>query len=119
MKVRFLQMQTGWRVKNLDRSEKFYQQLGFQTVYRNDPIHLVMSKDNVTLHLSTLEQGGGGCQIMVDNVDALYEALKTKIVKHLDSEVGDREWGCRDFSIEDPDGNIITFSQTLESPTTA
>ena len=35
------------------------------------------------------------------NDDAFYDGLC------------DRPWGCRDFTIEDPDGNALTFSQQL------
>ena len=50
---------------------------------------------------------------MVDNVDKIYELALTLNLNVVYDGLGDRPWGCRDFTIEDPDGNGITFSQQL------
>lgn len=110
--VRFLQAQPGWRVASLDTARSFYRGLGFVPVFEVGAARLVMARDAVTIHLSTTEGHPGGCQIMVDDVDALYRELDTRDLRVL-HEPGDRDWGCRDFTIEDPDGNEITFSQVL------
>ena len=76
-------------------------------------MHQVMGKDSVVIHLSTVEGGTTSCQIIVDDVDQLYQfALKLKL-KILYDGLGDRPWGCRDFTIQDADGNSVTFSQQL------
>ncbi len=110
--VKFLQAQPGWRVGSLDASRSFYREIGFTPVYEVGAAHLVMARDAVTIHLSTTEGHPGGCQIMVDDVDALYRDFSTRDLRLL-YDIGDRDWGCRDFTIEDPDGNEITFSQVL------
>ena len=110
--VRFLQAQPGWRVDSLDASRAFYRDLGFVPVYEVGAAHLVMARDAVTIHLSTTEGHPGGCEIMVDDVDTLYREFGERGLRPR-HDIGDRDWGCRDFTIEDPDGNEITFSQVL------
>ena len=111
MHVRFLNAQPGLGVSDLDAAVAFYEQLGFRPIHRNADLHQVMQKDSVVIHLSTEEGGPGGGQIMVDDVDTLYEVALKLDLKILYDGLGDRPWGCRDFSIEDPDGNSWTFSQ--------
>lgn len=111
--VRFLNAQPGLGVSNLDSAVAYYEQLGFRSVYRNADMHQVMQKDSVVIHLSTEDVGAGGGQIMVDNVGELYKLAIELGLKILYDGLGDRPWGCRDFSVEDPDGNGITFSQQL------
>ena len=96
--VRFLQAQPGWRVSSLDTAKAFYRGLGFVPVYEIGAAHLVMARDAVTIHLSTTEGHPGGCQIMVDDVDALYRELGTRDLRVLD-ELGDRAWGSRDTGV--------------------
>ena len=110
--VRFLQAQPGWRVGSLETAKTFYRDLGFVPVYEVGAALLVMTRDAVTIRLSTTEGHPGGCQIMVDDVDALYRELGNRDLRLL-YEIGDRDWGCRDFTVEDPDGNEITFSQLI------
>lgn len=100
-------------VSDLDDAVAFYEQLGFRPVYRNEDMHQVMQKDSVVIHLSTAEGGPGGGQIMVDDVEQLYYLARSLNLSVLYDGLGDRPWGCRDFSIEDPDGNEFTFSQQL------
>ena len=110
---KFLNAQPGLRVHDLDDAVAYYSRLGFRPVYRNEDIHQVMQKDSVVIHLSTVEGGPGGGQIMVDDVEQLYQLAQSLNLKILYDGLGDRPWGCRDFTIEDPDGNGFTFSQQM------
>ena len=113
MNVRFLNAQPGLSVDNIDDALAFYSKLGFRPVYRNEDMHLVIQKDSVTLHLSAEHSSPGGGQIMVDDVQQLYDCVVSLNVRMLYDGLGDRPWGCRDFSIEDPFGNRLTFGQQM------
>lgn len=71
----------------------------------------VMDRGDVQLHLSAVEQVQG-CQIIVEKVDQLYQEIITTEVKVI-YPLADRPWGNRDFTIEDADGDPITFSQKI------
>jgi catechol 2,3-dioxygenase-like lactoylglutathione lyase family enzyme len=115
--VRFLDAQPGWGVGDLDGAVTFYEALGFRRGYRNGSSHQVMHGGEVTIHLSTLEQRRGTCQIMVDDVAAFHELAASIGAEILFDGLGDRDWGCRDFTLRDPYGNMITFSQYLGTGT--
>ncbi|NNE97945.1 MAG: hypothetical protein HKN25_02865, partial [Pyrinomonadaceae bacterium] len=68
---------------------------------------------SVTIHLSSLKKHPGSCQLEVKNVDRLFEIVSTTGVQILYDGVGDRDWGCRDFTFRDSSGNIVTFSEQL------
>ncbi len=54
--------------------------------------------------------------IEVDNVDQIYEKLKSKGVK-IEIEIRDEPWGDRHFAIVDPNGvgiDIVTYSKPEE-----
>lgn len=115
MTVNFLNAQPCWKVRELDAATAFYSSLGFSLGYRSQDVHQLIHRDEVTIHLSTVDGGQGACQIMVDNVDELFGELSALGVGILNDGLGDRDrdWGCRDFSIKDPDENTMTFSQWL------
>ncbi len=108
----FKKVQPGLKVASLTKAKKFYQDLGFEDVFQNNDTHLVISKDEVILHLSTEEGSPAILQIIVENIDGLYEFMVQSHVRII-FEIGNRPWGNRDFTIADPDNNQITFSQAL------
>ena len=115
--VRFIEAQTGFRVADLDRLE-FYVQLGFEQIHRNEDVHVVIKRDAVVLHLSTIEgKANTGCQIIIENVDLLHEQIRSSDIRIV-YEIGDRDWGNRDFMVVDPDNNEITFSEPLKQDST-
>ena len=115
MSFRFLDAQPGWHVRDLDAALAFYRALGFEPGHRAGDHHQVLHRDAVTVHLSTEEEGAGGCQILVDDVDAVFVTARDLGAEILYDGLGDRPWGCRDFTLRDPDGNQLTFSQELEA----
>ena len=55
--------------------------------------------------------GTASCRIMVDDIDRLYEELRTSGVLHAASRDGadDTDFGTREFASLDQDGNLLTF----------
>jgi catechol 2,3-dioxygenase-like lactoylglutathione lyase family enzyme len=51
-------------------------------------------------------------RIMVPDVDAVYRALREKGVR-IDHDIGDREYGLRDFIIRDLNGFRLRFAAPL------
>lgn len=111
-------------VANLDKSVKFYTEtLGFKLgeLYPDKekptyaPIfagrHKVMLVSARAMNKKFYQKGlgGSGLQIFlpVKNVDRAYEKVKGK-AKIMD-EIENKSWGDREFTIEDPDGYLITF----------
>jgi catechol 2,3-dioxygenase-like lactoylglutathione lyase family enzyme len=107
-------------VDHLDRAIAYYRDvLGFSFGESWEGFYAIGRRDGLELHLKEapknlavrkhrrddehLDAAGG-----VDGIEAFYErciANGAKILKPLAAT----EWGTKDFYVEDPDGNIISF----------
>ena len=110
-------------VDDLDRSIKYYRDtLGFDFDEQWGGFYAIGLRDGLELHLKKapkdtqqqdrkhenehLDAAAG-----VDGIEIFYEqcvAKGAKIIRPLTST----DWGTKDFYIEDPDGNIISFGGT-------
>jgi len=57
--------------------------------------------------------GQGSIYIFCDEVDDYYKDISAKGAR-ISMPLEDRAYGMRDFSITDPDGNLITFGKSVE-----
>ena len=111
------------RDKNATR--KFYlEELGFEEYGSADyDGYLMMQKDNIQLHFFEFkalnpEDNYGQIYIRTDNIDAFYQSLldkKTRI--HPNGHLETKPWGQKEFSVLDPDHNLLTFGQSIQNPT--
>ena len=115
MKTKFTSLTPIFSVSDLSKSIEFYTEtLGFQLdfIYGEPQFYAGLFKDSVELHLvsKNLRQpaGSGNLSILTNEVDDLHQKLidaKVQIIVPPD----DRDYGLRDFSCKDLDGNIIVF----------
>jgi len=99
------------KVKSIKETLNLYEKMGFQLIYQQKDTHAVISRGAVQLHLTTIEQKPA-CQIIVNQVDEFYHMAK-KTGARVVYPIGNRPWGNRDFTLEDLDGNQLTFSQKI------
>ena len=112
-------------VKDLKKTSKFYEALGFEikkrdpnhiTVYLNwfwiDLVLIAKEEKPEFLKEANLSEKGAGLfvNISVENVDDYYKGLLSKGLKP-SSEPRDWPWGNREFVIRDPDGYKLVFFQ--------
>ena len=119
MNTKFTSLVPIFSVGDLSKSTEFYTKtLGFQLdfVYGDPPFYAGLFNDNVELHLNSknLRQpvGSGNLSILTSEVDDLYQKLldfKVEILVPPD----DRDYGLRDFSCRDLDGNCLTFGTDI------
>lgn len=103
-------------VSDLARSHRFYTEvLGFVDPWGwgDPPIYggvQVAEGELPAVHLS-VKQGAfepGEAYVIVEDVDGWFERVKAAGAT-FEHEVGDRDYGMRDFMVIDPDGNLISF----------
>lgn len=58
-------------------------------------------------------KGGATLNLMVEDVDAVYQEVIKKGVK-IDQEIADHDWGDRSFDIKDPIGNTLLIYSLRE-----
>lgn len=79
--------------------------------------YLMLEKDNIQLHFFEFKdldphQNYGQVYIRTDEIEALYQGLLNKNVAiHPNGHLSTRPWGQKEFSLLDPDHNLLTFGQ--------
>ena len=129
--MRMLQAIPALPVADIERSVEFYEaQLGFELVHREDSF-VIFRSGEVELHLWEAGDTGWGdrdrsigpvvsgaesflagtasCRVEVDGVDELHAIIKPLGVLHPIAPLRDEWYGAREFSIVDPDNNLLTF----------
>ncbi|MBO3100092.1 bleomycin resistance protein [Gelidibacter pelagius] len=107
------------RNKNVTR-EFYSNQLGFKE-YGNADFdgYLMMEKDQIQIHFFEFKEldqkeNYGQVYIRTDNIDEFYKPLLTKKTKiHPNGPLDIKPWGQKEFSVLDPDSNLLTFGQII------
>ncbi len=102
-------------------TKSFYlNQLGFQVFGSADfEGYLMLQKDNIQIHFFEFKgldpkENYGQVYIRTDNIDALYQSLiRNKTTIHPNGQLQVKPWGQKEFSLLDPDNNLLTFGQSI------
>ncbi|MDM1294576.1 VOC family protein [Sphingobacterium sp. N143] len=102
-------------------TKHFYlEKLHFQPCGTEDyPGYLMMRKDLVEIHFFEFAdllpaENYGMVYIRTDHIDQLYQFMQeNNIVIHPNGRLETKPWGQREFSILDPDNNLLTFGQAI------
>lgn len=106
------------RDKAITRS--FYiNQLGFQLFGNDYDDYLMVERDALQIHFFRFQsldpkENDGQVYIRTDNIDALYQSLLDQQVSiHPAGHLQAKPWGQKEFSLLDPDHNLLTFGQSV------
>lgn len=81
--------------------------------------YLMVQKDNVQIHFFEFKEldpkeNYGQVYIRTDDINVLYQTFQDNNVSiHPDGDMQTTSWGQKEFSILDPDNNLLTFGQSL------
>ena len=96
----------------------YVNQLGFEEC--GDYVdYLILQKDSIEIHFfefKTLDpkENYGQVYVRTDEIDSLYQSLVNKKVKiHPNAPLQIKAWGQKEFSLLDPDNNLLTFGQEI------
>ena len=106
-------------VDDLERSMRYYRKVGFTFGEPWDGFYAIGELDGLELHLKEAPKDGSERQHRrehehldaaagVDGIEAFYAQCVSNGVTIL-RPLAATAWGTKDFYIEDPDGNIISF----------
>jgi len=107
------------RDKNVTRA--FYiSQLGFMELGSADyEDYLMLKKDRIEIHFFTFKalkpkKNYGQVYVRVDHIEEFYQNLiDNNTAIHPNGALEIRPWGQKEFSILDPDNNLLTFGQSI------
>lgn len=101
-------------------TKEYYYQMGFQSVGTGDyEGYLMLQKDAIQLHFFEFKEldpaeNYGQVYIRTDDIDVLYQDMLDKGLSiHPAGPLQTKPWGQREFSMLDPDNNLLTFGQNL------
>jgi hypothetical protein len=108
-------------MRNKAVTQQYYNdKLGFTDLGSADyPEYLMVEKDNIELHFFLFpelnpEENYGQVYIRVNRIDDFYQTLlDNKVRIHPNGLLENKPWGQREFSLLDPDNNLLTFGETL------
>lgn len=94
--------------------------LGFKDAGTEDYEHyLILERDNLQIHFFEFKaldpnENDGQIYIRTDHVDELYQSfLHNKVDIHPNGQLENKPWQQREFSLLDPDNNLLTFGQNI------
>lgn len=107
------------RDKNVTR-DFYINTLGFKEIGSADfEAYLMMIKDQIEIHFFLFKEldpkeNYGQVYIRTDNIDKLYQSLLNKKKSiHPNGKLETKPWGQKEFSMLDPDNNLLTFGQSV------
>jgi catechol 2,3-dioxygenase-like lactoylglutathione lyase family enzyme len=103
--------------RDLPEALAFYTDvLGFDIgwTWGDPPSYASVCRDGIELNLGPPREGEtlapSSVYIVVTEIDAYYARLQARGIVAL-VEIGDRPYGMRDFTVDDPSGNKLSFGQ--------
>jgi catechol 2,3-dioxygenase-like lactoylglutathione lyase family enzyme len=132
--VKMLEARPALPVKDMARSLTFYSDKVGLSLVHHEGGFAILRRDEVEIHLwlandeswrrrqgkspvvsgaESFIAGTASCRIRVEGVEELYRVLQPLGVVHNNAPITDQPWGDRDFGVLDPDGNLVTFFQSL------
>jgi len=107
-------------MRDKSRTKEFYiGQLGFQQFGSDYDEYLMVQKDNVQIHFFEFKEldpkeNYGQVYIRTGNIDEWYQlALNKKVNMPEAGHLQTKPWRQKEFSLLDPDNNLLTFGQSV------
>ncbi len=107
-------------MRNKAMTRDFYiNKLGFVQHGGDFDEYLMVEKDRIQIHFFEFKEldpkeNYGQIYIRTDDIDALYQFFQeNQISIHPNGDLQTTSWGQKEFSILDPDNNLLTFGQSL------
>lgn len=112
-------------VDDLARAIAYYRdRLGFALDFQYEDFYASVRRDGCALHLKAAPKTAADREhrrrnqhldafVGVRDAAALHAELHARGARIVQA-LADQPWACRDFTVEDPDGYLLCFSQTID-----
>ena len=98
----------------------YVNKLGFQVFGSADfDNYLMVEKDNIQIHFFEFKEldpkeNYGQVYIRTNDIDKFYQSLLDKAISiHPNGHLQIKPWRQKEFSLLDPDNNLLTFGQSM------
>jgi catechol 2,3-dioxygenase-like lactoylglutathione lyase family enzyme len=104
-----------FKVRDITRSAEWYRQAGFEVSFHDDCYAFAHRDRDLTIHLAQVSggesPGDGGLFIHCQDADRVAEEWRGAGIE-VDGP-RDQDYGKREGSVTDPDGNVIRFGSPI------
>ena len=108
-------------MRNKALTKDYYiNQLGFEQFGSDDhKDYLMLQKDHIQIHFFEFKaldpkENYGQVYIRTDYIEEFYQSLVAKKTAiHPNGPLQVKPWGQKEFSVLDPDNNLLTFGQSI------
>lgn len=107
-------------MRNKAATKEFYvNKLNFHQFGNDYDEYLMIEKDEIQIHFFEFKdldptENFGQVYIRVDEIDKLYQSfISQNISIHPNGRLQIKPWGQKEFSLLDPDNNLLTFGESL------
>ncbi|HVK49122.1 MAG TPA: VOC family protein [Pseudobacter sp.] len=108
-------------MRDKDITRAYYvNKLGFTDIGSADyDGYLILQKDKIQIHFFGFpeldpKENYGQVYIRTNNIEELYKNLSdNKVDIHPAGHLQEKPWGQKEFSLLDPDNNLLTFGQDI------
>ena len=98
----------------------YIKQLGFREFGSADyEGYLMVEKDNIQIHFFEFKdlnksENYGQVYVRTNDIDKVYQSfLNNGVAIHPNGPLQAKPWGQKEFSLLDPDNNLLTFGQSI------
>lgn len=105
--------------RNIDATKNYYiQQLQFSELADHGN-YLIVQKDNIEIHFFEFKdlnpkENYGQVYIRTNNIEEFYQSLIDRQISiHPNPSLQTKPWNQKEFSLLDPDNNLLTFGQAV------
>lgn len=109
-------------MRDKSKTKDYYvNKLGFNMAGDDFEGYLMMYKDNVEIHFfefTNLDplRNYGQVYIRTTEIDAFYnDLIGRQVAIHPNGKLENKRWGQKEFSLLDPDNNLLTFGESTIS----
>ena len=106
-------------MRDKSKTKSYYEHLGFVQFGGDFEHYLMMQKDEIEIHfflfkdLNPLENYGQ-IYLRTNDIEKEYQIfLNQKVAIHPNGNLQIKPWGQKEFSLLDPDGNLLTFGENI------
>ncbi len=105
-------------MRNQQQTRNYYvEKLGFEQFGADYDGYLMLQKDHIQLHFFAFPdllpaENYGQVYIRCTDIEGFYQSLLDKgVAIHPAGHLSAKPWGQQEFSLLDPDNNLLTFGQ--------
>ena len=105
-------------MRNKSETQTYYENLGFVVIGSEFQDYLMMQKEDIEIHFFLFKdinpaENYGQVYIRTTDIETEYQTIVNQNTAiHPNGKLAIKPWGQKEFSLLDPNGNLLTLGET-------